>query len=99
MEDILHEIEGQLAFPLEEQREKAIAYVSKKEQLEDVEPLFSSRNWNIKCSVESSSSRREQLQEQLAQTEATLETLQVDEENQVNLKPVMKNSMQNKKNT
>ena len=86
VEDILHEIEGQLA-PLEEQREKAIAYVSKKEQLEDVETaLLAVEIETLNAQWKVALQEVEQLQEQLAQTEATLESLQVDiEENQVKL--------------
>jgi len=87
VEDILHEIEGQLA-PLEEQREKAIAYVSKKEQLEDVETaLLAVEIETLNAQWKVALQEVEQLQEQLAQTEATLESLQGDiEENQVKLK-------------
>ena len=50
-------LKGQLA-PLEEQREKAIAYVSEEERLEDVETaLLAVEIGNAKCSVESSPSR------------------------------------------
>ena len=86
VEDILHEIEGQLA-PLEEQREKAIAYVSKKEQLEDVETaLLAVEIETLNAQWKVALQEVEQLQEQLAQTEATLEALQVDiEENQMQL--------------
>jgi len=86
VEDILHEIEGQLA-PLEEQREKAIAYVSKKEQLEDVETaLLAVEIETLNAQWKVALQEVEQLQEQLAQTEALLENLQADiEENQVKL--------------
>jgi len=86
VEDILHEIEGQLA-PLEEQREKAIAYVSKKEQLEDVETaLLAVEIETLNAQWKVALQEVEQLQKQLAQTEALLESLQVDiEENQVKL--------------
>ena len=67
VEDILHEIEGQLA-PLEEQREKAITYVSKKEQLEDVETaLLAVEIETLNAQWKVALQEVEQLQEQLAQ--------------------------------